>query len=97
MIKRFFEARVRGAMSDLGERVTKAATAPLGGAIQKRQNIANELKPITALVEEMLEITNRSYGVALTASHMGYIAYEHNVTIMEMSEQLATLKQEIRG
>ena len=41
-------------MSDLGERVTKAATAPLGGAIQKRQNIANELKPITALVEEML-------------------------------------------
>jgi hypothetical protein len=84
-------------MSDLGERVTKAATAPLGGAIQKRQNIANELKPITALVEEMLKIANRSYGVALTASHMGHIAYEHNVTIMEMSEQLATLKQEIRS
>ncbi len=95
--KKLFEARVRGAMSDLGERVTKAATAPLGGAIQKRQNIANELKPITNLVEEMLEIANRSYGVALTASHMGHIAYEHNVTIMEMSEQLATLKQEIRG
>ncbi len=28
---------------------------------------------------------------------MGHIAYEHNVTIMEMSDQLATLKQEIRG
>lgn len=84
--KKLFEARVRGAMSDLGERVTKAATAPLGGAIQKRQNIANELKHITALVEEMLEITNRSYGAALTASHMGHIAYEHNVTIMEMNK-----------
>jgi hypothetical protein len=95
--KKLFEARVRGAMADLGEQVTKVATAPLGGAIQKRQNIANELKPITALVEEMLEIANRSYGVALTASHMGHIAYERNVTIMEMSEQLATLKQEIRG
>jgi hypothetical protein len=32
--KKLFEARVRGAMADLGERVTKAATAPLGGAIQ---------------------------------------------------------------
>ena len=28
---------------------------------------------------------------------MGHIAHEHNVTIIEMSEQLATLKQEIRG
>jgi hypothetical protein len=41
--KKLFEARVRGAMSGLGERVTKVATAPLGGATQKRQNIANEL------------------------------------------------------
>ncbi len=55
------------------------------------------MKPICALVEEMLEIAKRSYGVALIASHMGHIAYEHNVTIMEMSEQLATLKQEISG
>ena len=93
--RKLFEARVRGAMSDLGERVSKAATAPLGGAIQKRQNIANELKPIIALVEEMLEITNRSYGAALTASHMGHIAYEHNVTIFELREQLSNLKQEI--
>jgi hypothetical protein len=56
--RKLLEARVRGTMADLGERVTKVATAPLGGAIQKRQNIANELKPITALVEEMLEIAN---------------------------------------
>ncbi len=73
--KKLLETRVRGAMADLGERLTKAAVAPTGGAIQKRQNIANELKPICALVEEMLEITKRSYGVALTASHMGHIAY----------------------
>jgi hypothetical protein len=80
--KKLLETRVRGAMSDLGERLTKAAVAPTGGAIQKRQNIANELKPICALVEEMLEIAKRSYGVSLTASHMGHIAYEHNVTIL---------------
>jgi hypothetical protein len=84
-------------MADLGERVTKVAVAPTGGAIQKRQNIANELKPICALVEEMLEIAKRSYGVALTASHMGHIAYEHNVTILDLSSQLATLKRELSG
>jgi hypothetical protein len=82
-------------MSDLGERLIKAAVALTGGAIQRRQ-IANELKPICALVEEMLEIAKRSYGVALTASHMGHIAYEHNVTILDLSSQLATLKREIR-
>jgi hypothetical protein len=44
----------------------------------------------------MLEIAKRSYGVALTASHMGHIAYEHNVTILDLSiSQLATLKREI--
>jgi hypothetical protein len=62
-----------------------------------RKHIANELKPICALVEEMLEIAKRSYGVALTASHMGHIAYEHNVTILDLSTQLATLKREISG
>ncbi len=95
--KKLLETRVRGAMADLGERLTKAAVAPTGGAIQKRQNVANELKPICALVEEMLEIAKRSYGVALTASHMGHIAYEHNVTILDLSSQLATLKREISG
>jgi hypothetical protein len=85
MIKKLLETRVRGAMADLGERVTKVAVAPPGGAIQKRQNVANELKPICALVEEMLEIAKRSYGVALTASHMGHIAYEHNVLILDLS------------
>jgi hypothetical protein len=57
-------------MSDLGERLTKAAVAPTGGAIQRQQKIANELKPIGALVEEILEVAKRSYGVALTASHI---------------------------
>jgi hypothetical protein len=42
-------------------------------------------------------MANRSYGVALTASHMVHIAYEHNVTILDLSSQLATLKREIRG
>jgi hypothetical protein len=59
--KKLLETRVRGAMADLWERLTKAAVAPTGGAIQKPQNIANELKPICALVEEMLEIAKRSY------------------------------------
>jgi hypothetical protein len=45
----------------------------------------------------MLEIAKRSYGVALTASHMGHIACEHNVTILDLSSQLATLKREIHG
>ncbi len=91
--KKLLETRVRGAMADLGDRLTKAAVVPTGGAIQKRQNIANELKPICALVEEMLEIAKRSYSVALTASHMEHIAYEHNVTILDLSAQLATLKR----
>jgi hypothetical protein len=83
-------------MSDLGERLTRVAVAPTSSAILKRQNVANELKPICVLVEEMLEIAERSYGVTLTASHMGHIAYEHNVTILELSPQLANLKREIR-
>jgi hypothetical protein len=95
--KKLLETRVRGAMADLGERVTKVAVAPTCGAIQKRQNITNELKPICALVEEMLEIAKRSYGVALTASHMGHIAYEHDVTILNLNTQLASLKRELSG
>ncbi len=83
-------------MPDLGTRLTQVAVAPTRSAIQMRQNIANELKPICALVEEMLEIAKRSYGVALAASHMGHIAYEHNVTILDLSSQLANLKREIR-
>ncbi len=78
-------------------RLTKAAVAPADSAIQKQQNVANELKPICALVEEMLEIAQRSYGVALTASHMGHIAFEHNVTILQLTSQLTNLKQEMRS
>jgi hypothetical protein len=46
--KKLLETKIRGAMSDLGGRLTKAAVAPTG-AIQKRHNVANELKPICAL------------------------------------------------
>jgi hypothetical protein len=94
--KKLLETRVRGALSDLGKRVTKAAVGPTGGAIQKRQNIANELKPICALVEEMLLPSVLTVSHSLYASHMGHIAYEHNVTILDLSSQLATLKREIR-
>ncbi len=94
--KKLLETRIRGAMSDLGVRLTQAAVAPTSSAIQKRQNVANELKPICALVEEMLEIAKRSYGVALTASQMGHITFEHNVTILQLRSQLANLKQKIR-
>jgi hypothetical protein len=45
----------------------------------------------------MFEISKTSYGVALTASHMGHIAFEHNVTILQLRSQLANLKQEIRS
>jgi hypothetical protein len=93
--KKLLETRIRGAMSDLGKRLTKAAVAPTSSPIQKRQNVAHELKPICALVEKMLEIAKRSYGVALTASHMGHIAFEHNVTILQLRSQLSNLKQEI--
>jgi hypothetical protein len=128
--KKLLETRIRGAMSDLGERLTKAVDLgerltrrrkrfmsfififtmiksflkrefvalclTTGSEIQKRQNVVNQLKPICDLVEEMLEIAKRSYGVALTASHMGHIAFEHNVTILQLS-QLSNLKQEIRS
>ncbi len=95
--KKLLEARICGAMADLGERLTEVAVVLTGGSIQKRQNVANELKPICALVEEMLEIVKRSYGVALTASHMGHIAHEHNMMILDLSAQLVTLKREISG
>ncbi len=83
-------------MSDLGERLTKVAVTPTGGAIQKRQNIATELQSISALVEEMLTMAKRSYSVALTASYMGHLAYKHNVTIMQLRNWNADLQNEIR-
>jgi hypothetical protein len=84
-------------MSDLGERLTKVAVTPSNSAIQKRQNIAAELQSISALVEEMLTMAKRSYSPALTASHMGRLAYEHNVTIMQLRNRNADLQNEIHS
>jgi hypothetical protein len=49
----------------------------------------------TALVEKMLGIAKQSYGAALTASHMGHIALEHNVTISQLRSRIFDLEDEI--
>jgi hypothetical protein len=72
--KKLLEARVRGARSELGERLTKVVVTPMGSVIQKRQNIAVELKSISALVEEMLTMAKQPYSAALTASYMSHLA-----------------------
>ncbi len=41
--KKLLETRIRGAISDVGERLTRVAVAPATSAIAKRQNIATEL------------------------------------------------------
>ncbi len=50
-----------------------------------------------ALVEEILEIAKKSCGVALTASHMVHIAFEHNVTVLQLRTRLSELHHEIRS
>jgi hypothetical protein len=82
-------------MSEMGERLTKVAVTPTGSVIQKRQNITVELQSISALVEEMLTMAKRSYSAALTASYMGHLAYEHNVTIMQLRARNADIQDEI--
>jgi hypothetical protein len=69
--KKILEERVCGAMSDMGERLTRVAVNPTGGVTQKRHNIAVELQSIAALVEEMLTMAKQSYSAALTASPYG--------------------------
>ncbi len=93
--KKLLEERVRGAMSDVGERLTRVAVNPAGGVIQKRYNIATELQSISALVEEMLTMAKQSYSAALTASHMGHLALEHTLTIAELRQRIADLQNEI--
>ena len=93
--KKLLEERVRGAMSDVGERLTRVAVNPSGGVIQKRHNIATELQSVSALVEEMLSMAKQSYGAALTASHMGHLALEHTVTIVQLRQRIANLQNEI--
>jgi hypothetical protein len=81
-------------MSDLEERIVKASIRT-GSVTAKREAVANEVKAVTALVEEMLGVAKQSYGVALTASHMGHIAFEHNVTISQLRSRIFDLEDEI--
>ncbi len=88
--KKQLEERVRGVMADLEERIVKASIRT-GSVIAKREAVANEVKDVTALVEEMLGIAKQSYGATLTASHMGHIALEHNVTISQLRSRIFDL------
>jgi hypothetical protein len=81
----------------LGNDLQRLLSPPQAAIQEKRQNIANELKPICALVEEMLEIAKKSYDVALTASHMRHIAFEHNVTVLQLRTRISELQHEIRS
>ena len=92
--KKQFEERVRAVMSDLEERIVKVSIRA-GSVTMKREAVANEVKAVTALVDEMLSIAKQSYSVALTASHMGHIAFEHNVTIAQMRSRIFELEDEI--
>ena len=61
----------------------------------KREAVVTEVKAVSALVEEMLGIAKQSYSAALTASHMGHIALEHNVTITHLRSRIFDLEDEI--
>jgi hypothetical protein len=84
--KKLLEERVRGTMSDVRERLCKVAVAPAQSAIAKRQNIDTELQSVSTLVEEML-----------TASHMGHLAFELNVTIVQLRRRIDELQKEVRS
>ena len=81
-------------MSDFEERIVKVSIRA-GSVTVKREAVANEVKAVTALVEEMPGIAKQSYRVALTASHMGHIAFEHNVTIAQLRSRIFDLEDEI--
>jgi hypothetical protein len=97
--KKLLETRIRDAMSDVGERLTRVAVAPASSAIAKRQNIATKLQSVSSLVEEMLTMAKQSYSAALTASHMvGHLAYELNVTtIVQLRRRIDDLQKEVRS
>jgi hypothetical protein len=97
MTRRFLKRGFVEAMSEMGERLTKVAVTPTGSVIQKRQNIAVELQCISALVEEMLTMAKQSCSAALTASHMGHLAYEHTLTITQLRTRNDSLQNEIRS
>jgi hypothetical protein len=66
------------------ERLISAAVNPTGGVTQKKHNIAAESQSIATLVEEMLAMAKQSYSAALTAFHMGHLAFEHTLTIAQL-------------
>jgi hypothetical protein len=97
--KKLLEERVRGTMSDVGGRLCKVAVAPAHSAIAKRQNIDAELQSVSTLVEEMLTMAKQSYSASLTASHMGHllVAFELNVTIVQLRRRIDELQKEVRS
>ena len=75
-------------MPDLGERLKRVAVAPASSATAKRYNIDVELQSVSSLVGEMLTIAKQSYSTSLTASHMGHLAFELNVTIVQLRRRI---------
>ena len=63
--------------------------------ISRAEAVVTEVKAVSALVEEMLGIAKQSYSAALIASHMGHIAFEHNVTITHLRSRIFDLEDEI--
>jgi hypothetical protein len=95
--KKALEDRVRGAMSDVGERLKRVSAAHSSSASAKRHNIDVELQGVSSLVEEMLTIAKQSYSASLTASHMGHLALELNVTIVQLRRRIDELQREVRS
>ena len=95
--KKALEDRVRGAMSDVGERLKRVSAAHSSSASAKRHNIDVELQGVSSLVEEMLTIAKQSYSASLTASHMGHLALELNITIVQLRRRIDELQKEVRS
>ncbi len=79
-------------MSDVGERLRRVAVDSATSAIAKRLNIDAELQSVSSLVEEMLTMAKQSYSVSLTTSHMGHLAFELNVTIVQLRRRIDELQ-----
>ncbi len=73
------------------------AVAPAPSATAKRHNIDVELQNVSSLVGEMLTIAKQSYSTSLTASHMGRLALELNVTIAQLRRRIDELQREVRS
>ena len=95
--KKALEDRVRGAMSDVGERLKRASVAHASSVTAKRHNIDVELQGVSSLVEEMLTIAKKSYSASLTASHMGHLALELNITTTQLRRRIDELQKEVRS